>query len=86
MHEGWGQLLESESAAGQRNLHVGQARVHAAARADAAHQLAADGAGGGRGGQTVFERRNLVLSGCTRGVDGFDLGHDAASLRAEDNA
>ena len=73
VHEGWRQLLESEPAAGQRDLHVGQGRVHAAARADAAHELAADGAGGGRGGQTVFERRNLVLRRGTRGVDGLDL-------------
>ena len=48
-------------AAGQRDLHVGQGRVHPAARSDAAHELAADGADGERGGLTVFERRNSFL-------------------------
>ena len=48
MDEGRGQLLQSESSAGQSNFHVSERCIDAATGANGAEELAADGAGGWR--------------------------------------
>lgn len=48
MDEGRGELLESEASARHGNLHVSERRVDGSAGADAAKDLAADGAGSWR--------------------------------------